>query len=178
MPENRRAAGMQAIDEALGNSLVAGRPGIKVFERSIYESWIDSQFDRDDEARSDSAAAANGTIEIIWEVEERNGTLEFDGDSYVARVVVGESSYGNSADDALNGLIGDVPGVNRPLDFRVRKKACFRVDNVMPGGRSKVCWLLDKDNGVLRTGVGSIDMAERAYADDTWRRNTTRFRRP
>jgi hypothetical protein len=178
LAENRRAGGIQTIERALANSLVSGLPGIKVFEKAIYESWIDSHFDREAESRNNSSESAVGTIEIVWVIDEEGGMLTFNGDSYVARTIVPEESYGNSANDGMNVIISQLSAVNGPLDFKLRKKVCFIVDNVNPGGRSKVCWLLDKDNSVLRSGGGSLDMARRAYEANTWRQRTTRFRRP
>jgi hypothetical protein len=172
LSENRRVEGMDAISESLNNSLVSGRSSIKVFEKGLYEGWINSYYQQS----QSTSNRANGTITVTWEVEERdNGTLVFELESYESKVDI--EDYGDNADDALNTIIDQVADVSNPLDFLVRKKICFVVDNIMPGGRSDVCWLLNEDNSILQHGVGSTDMARRAFINDYWREHTTRFRR-
>lgn len=169
---NRRTEAMQNISAALNRSQVEGRENIKRFEKGFYEAWINGHFPENN--RYDLRTPV-GTIEVIWEVEERDGDLIFEGNSYISRVNVPQ--FGDNADDGLNDVMNTLSDVSQPWDFKVRKAVCFMVDNVNLGGRSRVCGLLDKDNSVIHRPVGSTDMAPRAFRSDVWRNRTTRFRR-
>ena len=168
LPENRRATARDSLLEA-ASQMTSSRPVQLAFEKGLYESWINSHY----QAAVMDSDSAQGTIEVVWEVEENGGVLDLDEESYIAMVNVTE--YGDDADDALNTIIDGLRSVSKPLDFKVKKKICFIVDNVNPGGRSRECALLDIDNRVLQRVVGSTDMAERAFLTNQWREHTTRF---
>lgn len=170
LPANRKQVAIEKVSDALNNSLIGGRENIKVFEKGFYEAWINSKYIAS-VMKDDSA---QGTIEIVWDVEERNDILEFTTNSHTCKVNV--SDYGDNADDGLNDILTALPDVTKPLDFLVKKKICFIVDNIM-GGRSRECALLDTDNSVLYPPGGSTNMARRAFQSTAWRRATTRFKR-
>ena len=169
---NRRQEALQNISTALTQSRENGRPRLEVFAKGFYEAWINSHLPEND--RYDLRTPV-GTIEVIWEVEERDGDLFFDGDSYIARVSVPQ--YGVNADDGMNTIMSELSGVNQPWDFKVKKAVCFMVGGVNPGGRTRVCGLLDKDNSVIHQPEDLTGMGRRAFNSDVWRNRTTRFRR-
>jgi hypothetical protein len=170
LPQNRKAQGIASIQSALNNSLVTGRDNIKLIEKGFYESWINSQY-RASDMTDDSSS---GTIEVVWEVEDDNGTLSFDSSSHINKVNVAD--YGDNADDGMNSIIDAISSISQPWDFAVKKKVCFIVDNVV-GGTSRECALLDDDNDVLYRVGGSTDLPARAFQSDVWRQRTTRFKR-
>ena len=170
LPENRRPAARQRLLDA-SNNLNSSRPSIHLLKKGIYESWIRAHY----QSTPLVTDSAQGTIELVWEVEEDGGVLSFNGNSYVAKVVVEE--YGDDAEDGMNTIINRVRSVSTPLDFKVNKKICFIVDNVMPGGRSRECALLDEQNRIIHRTGGSTGMASRAFQSDVWRSRTTSFRR-
>jgi len=170
LPQNRKEQGINSIQTALNNSLVTGRDNIKLFEKGFYEAWINSQY----QASAMTDDSSPGTIEVVWEVEDDNGTLSFDRGSHINKVNVAD--YGDNADDGLNSIIDAISSISQPWDFAVKKKVCFIVENVV-GGTSRECALLDDDNDVLYRVGGSTDLPARAFQSDVWRQGTTRFKR-
>ena len=193
VPSNRRETSLITIRRFAANLAAAYQsiPGLRVYEKVVYESWINSQFDEEAEGMARAHESAPGTIEIVWDVEDGDEGLEFDEKTHSARTI--SPGFGDRVDRGLNRIIDELSSSSirySPWDFKVRKKICFMVDNTM-GGRSKVCWLLDKDNSVIRRGIGTNDMAERAYgsgiqlngdadtpysSDEEWFTKTRKFR--
>jgi len=170
LPENRRDAAKQRMAEAEQN-MNTSRPSTLALEKGFYESWINGSYVATDLITS----PAQGTIEIVWQVRENNNALRFDTASHSAVVMIDE--YGDNAEDNMNNMIDQLSSVSTPLDFKVKKKVCFIVDNVMPAGRSRECAILDEDNRIINSIGGSTDMAQRAFQSNEWRSRTTRFKR-
>lgn len=128
-------------------------PSVSEFEAQLYEQWIDAHFDG-------LGANAPGCIEFRYEFDDN--TFDF-----VSCTVQAES--GDKVAGALNRLFaqGLLPSARRPIDMRVRKRACFRTDNFVPGGKSWFCGWLDADNNIISVPVK--DEAETALREQVWR---------
>jgi len=139
-----------------------GQPHIDVLEQQLYEQWINAQF------RS-LGEEAPGCIEYRWEFDADDNTFDF-----VSCTV--EAPFGDKVETALNRLLerGQLAGVKRPLDFRVRKRVCLRVENLVGGTRWDCGWL-DVDNTVLHTPI--LPNAEKGLQDPVWRVAVNRFKR-
>ena len=172
LPENRHVEAVQQIRQALNSSLVSGLPNIKVFEQRLFEGWINANY----RASTHQDQPSVGTIDIRWDVEGLGSNMQFDLSDH--RCTVNIPEYGDNAEGEMNRIIEGLSNLNSPLDFQVKKKVCFKVDNTMPGGRSWVCWLLDTDNRVLYRGVAVPDnQGAQAFSNDYWREHTRRFKR-
>lgn len=125
---------------------------IDELECAFYEQWINAHF----KSISDDA---DGCIEFRYEFDDN--TFDF-----VSCEVKAPS--GDKIESALNRLLdrGQVPGVQKPLDLKVRKRATFRVDNFV-GGKSWSSGWLDADNQIIHNPVH--DPAIKALRDPGWR---------
>ncbi|MFP4343586.1 MAG: peptidoglycan-binding domain-containing protein [Anaerolineales bacterium] len=135
-------------------------PNIDELECSFYEQWINAHF-------THIADDAPGCIEYRYEYED--GTFDF-----VSCEVKAPS--GRKIETALNRLLdrGQIPRIQKPIDLRVRKRASFRVDNFMPGGKSWSSGWLDADNRSIHTPI--LDAAVEAFNDRGWRTFARRFK--
>ncbi len=134
-------------------------PSVDELECSFYEQWINAHF-------THIADDAPGCIEYRYEYED--GTFDF-----VSCEVKAPS--GDKVASALNRLLdrGQIPRVQKPIDLRVRKRATFRVDNIMPGGKSWSSGWLDADNRSIHTPT--LEAAVEAFNDPGWRTFARRF---
>jgi hypothetical protein len=84
---------------------------------------------------------------------------------------------GDHIETAVNRLLRQnlVQDFNSPIEMNVRKRACFFVENMMPGGRSWSCGWLDKENNLIHQPV--LEDAQRAIQDSAWRMGTREFNR-
>jgi hypothetical protein len=128
-------------------------PSVSEFLVQLCERWINEHFTGIGEAQP-------GCIEFRYEFDDN--TFDF-----VSCTV--DAPFGSAIEAGLNGLFlqGLVPRARRPIELRVRKRACFRVDNVMPGGKSWVCGWLDEQGDELSRPVN--DTAEQAFDQPNWR---------
>ena len=146
------------IVEAGDQLLVDPLPSISEFEAQLYERWINEHF-------VGIGDDAPGCIEFRYEFDD----FEFD---FVSCTV--DAPFGSAIEGGLNQLFQDdlVPRAPRPIALRTRKRACFLVDNVNPGGKSWVCGWLDQQGNELSRPVN--DIAEQAFDQPIWR-NQARF---
>jgi hypothetical protein len=136
-------------------------PSIDGLECSFYEQWINAHF-------THIADDAPGCIEYRYKYKDR--TFDF-----VSCEVKAPS--GHKIESALNRLLDrvQVSRLRKPIDLRVRKRATFRVDNFMPGGKSWSSGWLDAHNRSIHTPIH--DAAIEAFNDPSWHSFATRFRR-
>jgi peptidoglycan hydrolase-like protein with peptidoglycan-binding domain len=129
------------------------------FELKCYEAWINMHFNG---FRSDGI----GVIAYRF---------AFDGEIEVQSCRV-EAPHGERIEDELNGFLanGSVAGVRRPIDLRVRKRACFRTENLV-GGTSTSCGWLSAANEVAHQP--SLPNAQKAFAEPVWRIAVSQFLR-
>ena len=135
-------------------------PSVSTLELKFYEAWINAHFRA---IREDSP----GCIEFRHEFEDS----EF---SFVSCTVAAPA--GDRIEGSLNRLLDKqlVAGFDRPLDLRVRKRACFFVENLV-GGTSWSCGWLDANNELIHRPL--LKDAEQAIGDTSWRTEVHRFRR-
>jgi peptidoglycan hydrolase-like protein with peptidoglycan-binding domain len=129
------------------------------FELKYYEAWINAHFNgfRED---------GRGVIAYRF---------AFDGEIEVLGCLV-DAPQGERIEDELNGFLArrDIAGLVRPIDLRVRKRACFRVENLV-GGTSTSCGWLGATNEVAHEP--SLPNARKAFAEPVWRVAVSRFMR-
>lgn len=157
------ATGRQAlfdqIDAAItGLSSVSG-PSLDEMEATFYLEWINAHF----KGIGDDAP---GCIEYRLEYEDQT----FDFESCTVK-----APFGDKIDSALNRLLdrGQLPGIQRPIDFKVRKRVCLRVDNFVPGGKSWSCGWLDEEGNIIHNPVHPP--AQEGLRDPSWRLSVKRF---
>jgi hypothetical protein len=148
----------QQIVETTERLKATDLPPIDVLEQKLYEQWVNAQFDTIGEDE-------DGCIEYRFEYEDN--TFDF-----VSCTVKAPS--GDKIASALNRLLDrkQLPGVRSPLDFKVRKRACFRVENFV-GGTGWDCGWLDEDNEIFH--VPTLPNAEKGLKDPGWRVAVNRF---
>jgi peptidoglycan hydrolase-like protein with peptidoglycan-binding domain len=132
-------------------------PGITDLEVKLYEEWINAHFRGiDDDAK--------GCIEYRYEFDD-------DGFNFVSCTV--QAVEGDKLESAIN-LVFDEgqSSAKRPIDLKVRKRACFRTDNFV-GGKSWFCGWLDENNETIHVPI--MDVAEQAFHEPIWR-HAKRFR--
>ena len=174
LTENRREAGMAALRTAHQNSLSARVPEPSLYAKYLYESFINSHFDREAERQVREFDSAQGTIEVVWPVSGSGDQLRFDTASHSANVIIAD--YGDNIDDGLNDVISNIGGVDQIWDFAVHKRVCFLVRRAT-GGRARPCYLLGPDNRLQRRpGAQSLSTSRDAFEEGTWRRETNRLR--
>ena len=125
---------------------------IDELECEFYEQWINAHFKL-------ISADTDGCVEFRYEFDDN--TFDF-----VSCEVKAPS--GDKVESALNRLFdrGQVPGISKPIQLRVRKRAAFRVDNFV-GGKSWSSGWLDADNQVIHTPIH--DAAIQALNEPVWR---------
>jgi hypothetical protein len=124
-------------------------PPVEELERQLYEQWINANF----KGISDDAP---GCIQVKVEAD--------DGFDITSCTV--ETPSGDKVADALNRLFAKLPGALRPRDLRVRKRGCFYVENLVPGGKSWSCGWLDRDNQPIHNPV--LPEASKAFRQPQW----------
>jgi peptidoglycan hydrolase-like protein with peptidoglycan-binding domain len=158
------AADRQAFLDVLvraNERLAAGVvPPLPFFVVTLYESWIDAHFDGFTED-------GLGVVECRFEV---------DGHDFEFVSCTVETPFGDRVEDALNDILarGVVARLKGPLDLAVRKRACFRVTNLV-GGRSWSCGWLDRNNRVIHRPT--LPNADSAFDEPVWRVATRAFTR-
>lgn len=127
-------------------------PTLNDLEARLYEQWINEHF-------REIGPDRPGCIEF------RN---EFDGDTFDFVSCTVDAPFGPQIEDGLNRLfsLGLVAHASRPFELRVRKRACFRVDNVNPGGKTWSCGWLDEDGNVIHNPPHNA--ADRALHEQVW----------
>ena len=111
--DDRRLFFGQLVD-TISRLRQTGLPNIDVLEQQLYEQWINAHF------RS-IGEEAPGCIEYRWEFDAEENAFDF-----VSCTV--EAPFGDKVENfGLNRLLerGQLAGVKRPLDFRVRKRICL-----------------------------------------------------
>jgi hypothetical protein len=132
---------------------------IDELEAKLYEQWINAHF-------SEIGEDTPGCIEY---------RLEFDDNIFDLVSCAVKAPSGDKIDSALNLLLirGQLPGIRRPIDFKVRKRVCLFVDNFVDG-KSWSCGWLDKENNIIHIPI--IDEAEKGLREPVWRVSTQRFK--
>ena len=134
-------------------------PALPFFELKYYEAWIDMHF---------NGFRKDGQGVIAY-------NFAFDGEIEVQSCRVA-APHGDRIEDELNAFLaaGSIGGVRRPIDLRVRKRACFRVENLV-GGTSIDCGWLTAGNGVAHEPT--LPQARKAFAEPVWRVAVSKFLR-
>ena len=134
-------------------------PSIDEFEVSLYEQWINAHFREIDDD-------APGCIEY---------RLEFDNNVFDFVSCTVKAPSGDNIATAFNRLLDrdQMIGVRRPIDFKVRKQICLRVDNFV-GGKSWSCGWLDRNNQIIHEPIH--DEAKRGLRENVWRISVNRFK--
>lgn len=135
-------------------------PTIETFERQFYEEWINAHF----RSISDDAA---GCIEYRFEYDHEGNIFDFVSCSV-------QAPLGDHVETGLNQLIdnGNTPGLERPIDLKVRKRLCLRVENFV-GGTSWSCGWLDAEDEVIHEPIHPP--AKQGFHDPGWRVSVRRF---
>jgi hypothetical protein len=124
----------------------------------MYEQWINAHF-------KGLGRDMPGCIEYRF---------EFDDNTFDFAACTVQAPSGDKVGEALNRLLSQkLVSAKRPIDFQVRKRACFFVDN-LAGGKSWDCGWLDQNNTVISTPL--LDNAARAINEIAWRISVNRFR--
>jgi hypothetical protein len=133
---------------------------IDVLEQQFYEAWINAHFRRID-------TDTPGCIEFRFEYDASENIFDFVSCSV-------QAPSGDRVATALNRLLDRkrLPGTMGPIDFRVRKRACFRTENLV-GGIGWDCAWLDANNKVIHQPV--LPNAEKALNQPGWRGTVSRF---
>jgi hypothetical protein len=131
---------------------------IDELEMKFYEQWINAHF-------TEIGEDVPGCIEYRLEFLDN----EFDLESCTV-----QAPFGDKIDSALNRLLdrGQLPGVRRPIDFKVRKRVCLFTENFV-GGKSWFWGWLDQDNTLLHQPVHPE--AQKGMRETVWRISTKRF---
>jgi hypothetical protein len=140
------AAVVNDIAKLRGNVL----PPVEELERQLYEQWINAHF----RGISDDAP---GCIEVKVDAD----------DGFEIESCTVQTPEGEKVADALNRLFAKLPGNLKPIDLRVRKRGCFFVENMVPGGRSWSCGWLDADNRQIHTPI--LPKAVQAFREPGWK---------
>jgi peptidoglycan hydrolase-like protein with peptidoglycan-binding domain len=150
---------LDVLSAAIGALDTEALAPLPFFELKCYEAWINAHFNgfRED---------GRGVIAYRF---------AFDGEIEVKSCVV-EAPHGERIEDELNGFLvrRDIHGVVRPIDVRVRKRAGFRVENLV-GGTSTSCGWLGVTNEVAHEP--SLPKAQKAFAEPVWRVTVSKFMR-
>jgi hypothetical protein len=141
-------------NEQLGTELT---PDVSDLELKFYEEWINAHF----RGMSDDPS---GCIEYRYEFED--DTFEFVS-------CTAQTEPGGKLESAIN-LVFEKgrSSAKRPIDLKVRKRACFRTDNFV-GGKGWFCGWLDEHNEVIFVPIKNI--AAQAFRKPDWR-EANRFR--
>jgi hypothetical protein len=125
---------------------------IDELECKFYEQWINAHF-------TSIGDDTDGCIEFRYEYDDN--TFDFESCEVKA-------PSGDKIESAINRLLdrGQISGVQKPIDLKVRKRASFWVDNFV-GGKSWSSGWLDADNQNIHSPIH--DAAIEAFNDPTWR---------
>ena len=122
--EGGRQALFNQINETINSLSSVTGPSLDEMEATLYVQWINAHF-------KGIGEDAPGCIEY---------RLEYDDHTFDFESCTVKAPFGDRIDSALNRLLdrGQLPGIQRPFDFKVRKRVCLRVDNFVPGGEELV----------------------------------------
>jgi hypothetical protein len=137
-------------------------PPLAFFELKHYEAWINIHFNG---LKEDG----RGVIAYRFAFEDREIEV------LSCRVA---APHGDRIEDAVNELLAGrtIPGVVRPIDLRVRKRACFRVENPnVPGLQIERSGWLGTKNEILQRP--SVKKAEEGFNEPVWRQAASTFMR-
>jgi Putative peptidoglycan binding domain len=138
----------------------APRPSLVLLELRCYEGWINAHF---------NGFREDGRGVIAYRVG-------FDGEFDVEACAV-ETPHGDRVGDRLNALFETRPvaRVDRPIQLRVRKRACITIRNKAGLPLERGCGWLTPANTVERQPA--TPGTRKAFADPVWRIAAGRFRR-
>lgn len=160
----QRAAELSDLKVALETAMLerAALPEMEDLELIMYENWINAHFVRIGEDTS-------GCIEYRFE-DESPGII------ILSVKVDAPQAADNQLDSALNVLFnsGRLTLASKPIDMFVRKRACFKTENFVPGGTQFFCGWLDKNNQVIHAPIK--DRADQLFRASNWREAAKRFR--
>jgi hypothetical protein len=158
--ERGRQALFDQINQAISSLSSVTGPLLDEMEATLYVQWINAHFKQIGEA-------APGCIEY---------RLEYDDNTFDFESCTVKAPFGDKIDSALNRLLdrGQLPGIQRPFDFKVRKRVCLRVDNFVPGGKSWSCGWMDEEGNILHNPVHPP--AQEGLRENAWRLSVDRFK--
>ena len=138
----------------------APRPPLELLELRCYEGWINAHF---------NGFREDGLGVIAYRVG-------FDGEFNIEECTV-ETPHGDRVEDRLNALFGTraVARVDRPIQVRVRKRACITIRNKIGLPLEGSCGWLTPANTVERQPA--TPATRKAIAEPVWRIAAGRFRR-
>jgi hypothetical protein len=144
------------LNQAVVNlSSVAG-PTLDELEAAFYVRWINAHY-RD-------MGGGEGYIEYRLEYDDH----EFDFESCTVK-----APFGDKIDSALNRLLDrGLRGVERPIDFKVRKRVSLWVDNLV-GGKSWSPGWLDQEGNIIFDPIHTA--AQEGLRANAWRLMVDRF---
>ncbi len=168
LDESDRDEVIYLMGEQLEKLQATPSPRQATFERAILEGWINAHWEG---MRGHDGGKTQGVIDIRWEIEEEDGSLVFDGSERTTWVA---GDFADKLVDGMNEVMADLPEVRTPMDFRVNKRVCFYVENLV-GGTSWSCGWVNRSNGVRSTP--HLPIAQRAMQDPIWHRKADSFRK-
>lgn len=151
---------VDALAAAVPALKAAPRPSLQLLELRCYEGWINAHFNgfRED---------GQGVIGY---------RLGFDGEFDIQACTV-ETPHGDRVEGRLNALFetGAVARVDRPIQLRVRKRACIAITNPVGMPVDRGCGWLTPASTVERQPA--TPGTRKAFAEPVWRIAAARFRR-
>ncbi len=157
--ERGRKALFDQINQAINSLSVVTGPSLDEMEANLYVQWINEHFERIGEDQP-------GCIEY---------KLEYDDNTFDFESCTVKAPFGDNIDSALNRLLdrGRLPGIQRPFDFKVRKRVCLWVDNFV-GGKSWSCGWMDEEGNIIHDPVHPP--ARKGLRENAWRLLADRFK--
>ncbi len=148
--------GLLAATEGLEKDVL---PTLPFFELRCYEAWINMHFNG---FREDGQGVIGYRFAFDGEIEVLSCRLE--------------APHRERIEDELNGFFASraIDGVRRPIDLRVRKRACFQVKNTVGGPLTGCGWLSVSGKVEQRP---SLAKAQRAFAEPVWQVAVSKFTR-
>ena len=155
-----RQALFDQINQAINSLSSVTGPSLDELEANLYLQWINAHFKQ-------IGADTPGCIEY---------RLEYDDNTFDFESCTVKAPFGDKIDSALNRLLdrGLIPGIQRPFDFKVRKRVCLYVENFVPGGHSWSCGWLDEEGNIIHDPVHPP--AQKGLRENAWRLLADRFK--
>jgi Putative peptidoglycan binding domain len=154
-----RQALFDQINQAINSLSGVTGPSLDEMESNLYLQWINAHFKR-------IGADTPGCIEY---------RLEYDDNTFDFESCTVKAPFGDKIDSALNRLLdqGQLLGIQRPFDFKVRKRVCLFVENFV-GGHSWSCGWLDEEGNIIHDPVHPP--ARKGLRENAWWLLVDRFK--